>query len=76
MAATLTPSEIEQYHESKQHAIVGSLTIFLILGNSFVAAKLYTQFRSSKKPLVEDIFLVVALVRDHISRTESATYES
>ena len=62
-AAPLTPVEQAQWPDTKQPAIIGSLSTFLVLSNGFVLARLFCQLKIFKSYLVEDAFLLFAVVR-------------
>lgn len=61
MASKLTPSEIASFPESKQHTIVGSLVLFLVLGNFSVIFRVIAQLRVYKQLFVEDYCIVFAV---------------
>lgn len=62
MTSKLTPSQIASFPESKQHSIVGSLVLFLILGNLSVLFRLVSQLRVYKQLFVEDYCIIFAVV--------------
>ena len=63
MASKLPPSQLASFHESKQHSIVGSLVLFLVLGNVSVTFRVISQWRTHKNLFAEDYCIVLAVVR-------------
>lgn len=61
--STLTAAELAEWSQSLQPVVLGLSVTMLVLGNLGVMLRIWAQWRIQKRPMQEDYWLVVAVVR-------------